>query len=198
MAVKRLTVIAGPNGSGKTTIIDERLATGDLPELYISPDLIVQRSDYSHIRDERERYIAAMQDAEDFRKMLVRDGESFCFETVFSGPDKLDFLRFAKNYNYQIDLIFVGTVDESINVQRVQHRVDSGGHSVPVEKIRARWHRSFANLLAAIPLVDTVLLYDNSGTHHRTVASRLDGDTLINPKFMDTVWKDALNLLIEL
>jgi predicted ABC-type ATPase len=52
-----------------------------------------------------------------------------------------------------------------------------GGHTVPIEKIVARYVRSMANLSAAIRLADRVYVYDNSidGIEARLVARTEDG-----------------------
>ncbi len=53
----------------------------------------------------------------------------------------------------------------------------NGGHTVPIEKIIARYVRSMANLSAAIEIADRVYVYDNSveGTEARLCARTEDG-----------------------
>lgn len=52
--------------------------------------------------------------------------------------------------------------DPRINAARVAGRVMLGGHTVPIEKILARYSRSMANLCIAFELADRVYVYDNS------------------------------------
>lgn len=47
-------------------------------------------------------------------------------------------------------------------MERVQARVRAGGHDVPVEKLKARYERTLANLERATPLLPRVTVYDNS------------------------------------
>ena len=84
------------------------------------------------------------------------------FETVFSSPEKLQFLRDAKDAGFFIRMFFVCTDDPKINAGRILNRVKEGGHGVPVEKVHDRFGKSLANLAAAIPLCDRTYVYDNS------------------------------------
>jgi len=54
------------------------------------------------------------------------------------------------------------TCDENINVARVRARHASGGHDVPEDKIRERYHRALALLPRMIDVCDKILVYDNS------------------------------------
>ena len=82
--------------------------------------------------------------------------------TVFSAPDKIDFLARARDAGYFVRVFFIGTKDPKINAARVAGRVMEGGHTVPIEKIVSRYVRSMANLSGAIALADRVYVYDNS------------------------------------
>lgn len=164
MPEKTLFVFAGPNGSGKSTVIGKYMTSGYITaDSYVCPDNIVK-----HIRlkfpnlDEYDAYLRAMQTAEKARKAFVQNGKAFSFETVFSNPDKLKFLRFAKAYGFHIIVIYITTDDPSINVRRVQRRVSEGGHDVPEEKIRARYERSMTLMPEVISFADESEVYDNS------------------------------------
>jgi len=98
----------------------------------------------------------------DRREQLLAERAGIAFETVFSAPDKVDFLARAKDAGYFIRVFFIGTRTPTINAARVASRVLSGGHTVPIEKIVSRYARSMANLTAAIELADRVYIYDNS------------------------------------
>ena len=54
------------------------------------------------------------------------------FETVFSAPDKLDYLIRARAAGYFVRLFFVATESPTINAARVAERMLSGGHEVPI------------------------------------------------------------------
>ena len=98
----------------------------------------------------------------------MKERQSFVFETVFSDPagDKLAFLTDADAQGYTVILCFIGIPDVETSEARVVHRVMSGGHDVPTEKLEARFPRTLANLRRAVREVRHVFLYDNSDNDH--------------------------------
>lgn len=102
--------------------------------------------------------------ADYLRTSLVKAGESFAFETVFSHPSKLDFMRSAKAAGYRIYLYFVCVEPPELCVSRVAIRVAQSGHNVPKEKILGRYKRCLSLLAEAIEISDRVYLFDNSET----------------------------------
>ena len=86
----------------------------------------------------------------------------FTVETVMSHPSKLEYIKMARAKGYRVYLYFVSTQDVQINILRVDHRVNTGGHSVPVEKIRSRYTKSLENLYDALRVSDRAYLFDNS------------------------------------
>ena len=141
---------AGPNGSGKTTVTRNLPAFGT----YINAD------------DIKEEYgltdIEAAKHAETLRNNLLDKNMDFSFETVLSTTRNLSLLERAKAHGYEIQCVYVLTCDENINIARVKARKAAGGHDVPEEKIRARYHRALALLPRLIDVCDKILVYDNS------------------------------------
>lgn len=97
------------------------------------------------------------------RRELVRQGESFVFETVFSDPagDKLTFLKDAAAAGYTVVLCFIGISGPEISEQRVAMRVSQGGHDVPTEKLETRYPRILANLRTALRELPHIWVFDN-------------------------------------
>ena len=156
-----LCVIAGPNGSGKTTTTQQLLAnewTAD--SLYINPDAIAQEcfGDWNS----QEAVMKAAQFATAQRYECLEQKRDFVFETVFSSEEKLEFIRKAKADGYFIRFFFVCTDSPEINVSRVARRYLEGGHEVPISKIISRYYKSLNNAAEAIRIVDRAYLYDNS------------------------------------
>jgi predicted ABC-type ATPase len=83
-------------------------------------------------------------------------------ETVFSAPDKLDFIKRAKEDDFFVRFFFIGTDGPHINAARIVRRVMDGGHDVPIGKIISRYNRSIANSTVAMAMVDRAYTYDNS------------------------------------
>ena len=156
-----LCVVAGPNGSGKTTTTAQLLNdewTAD--SLYINPDNIAQE-EYGDWNSP-EAVLKAAERATKMRYECLEQGRDFVFETVFSSPEKLDFLRKAKKAGFFIRLFYVCTSDPSINVTRITQRYLNGGHEVPISKVISRYYKSLINAEEAISFVDRAYIYDNS------------------------------------
>jgi predicted ABC-type ATPase len=89
-----LIVIAGPNGSGKTTITEQLQQHAWMNGCrYINPDQIAQETfgDWNSPKATQ----AAMTEAVKMRDDCLAHRESLALETVFSGPDKIAFIRAA-------------------------------------------------------------------------------------------------------
>lgn len=157
----KLIVIAGPNGSGKTTFTNQVLRH-DWSEgcFFINPDEIAR--DVFGDWNSPEAVMKAVVRAEELREECLLERKSLLMETVFSAPDKLDFIRRAKEAEFFIRFFFIGTDGPYINAARVTRRVMEGGHEVPISKIISRYNRSIANGAVAMSMVDRAYCYDNS------------------------------------
>ena len=97
------------------------------------------------------------------RERRILQCETFAFETVFSRTDYwLGFIFQALSNRYRIELYFLCTDDPTVNLARVETRVEMGGHSVASEKIFKRYPGSIHTALLAKTLVDEFWLYDNT------------------------------------
>ncbi len=156
-----LIVIAGPNGSGKTTITSRILQHEWLEDsLYINPDNVAQQK-FGNWNDQ-EAVLKAAQYCQRLREQCLEQHRSLIFETVLSTDSKIDFIRKAKNEGYFIRLFFVGTSSPTINAARIASRVMKGGHDVPITKIISRYGKSISNCQIASKYTDRTYVYDNS------------------------------------
>ena len=156
-----LCVVAGPNGSGKTTTTIQLLQDEwAVDSLYINPDNIAQEQfgDWNS----PEAILKAAQQATQLRYDCLEKKRDFVFETVFSSQEKLDFLYKAKECGFFVRLFYVCTTDPAINVARITQRYLNGGHEVPISKIISRYYKSLVNAEEAISFVDRAYIYDNS------------------------------------
>jgi predicted ABC-type ATPase len=112
------------------------------------------------------------------RRKSMDARKSFSFETVMSSSDKIELLREAQARGYRTYLYFVATDDPSINVDRVRLRVSDGGHDVPEEKIRARYHRSLGLASQAIRCANRAFFFDTSGQQPIYFAEVTNGEKL--------------------
>lgn len=156
-----LIIIAGPNGSGKTTITSQILHHEWLENsVYINPDQVAQErfGDWNSAEAVRQ----AAEYCADWRERCLADQQNMIFETVFSADDKLDFIRRAKQAGFFIRLFFVCTESPMINAARIAGRVMKGGHDVPIAKIISRYQKSIINCKVATSIANRVYIYDNS------------------------------------
>ena len=156
-----LIVIAGPNGSGKTTITSRILQHEWLEDsIYINPDNVAQQKfgDWNN----QEAVLKAAQYCQNLREECLANKQSMIFETVMSTAEKLDFILRAKKQGFFIRLFFVGTSSPTINASRIASRVLKGGHDVPITKIISRYFKSIGNCKLAASLADRTYVYDNS------------------------------------
>lgn len=156
-----LIVIAGPNGSGKTSITQKFLhhqwAEGTI---YINPDQVAK--DIFGDWNSQEAVLKAANYCTELREKCLRERKSFVFETVFSAQDKIEFLIRAKEAGFFIRLFFISTSSPTINASRIAKRVLEGGHDVPISKVISRYQKSIQNCKTIASIVDRLYIYDNS------------------------------------
>ena len=153
--------MAGPNGSGKTSLTTELLKHEWLQKCrHVNPDDIAQ--DMFGNWNDPDCVLKAAREATRQRHECLRSRQSLAFETVLSSPEKLQFLHDAKDADFFIRMFFVGTDGPAINVRRIRKRVKLGGHDVPIQKVYDRFEKSLNSLASSIPLCDRTYVYDNS------------------------------------
>ncbi|MBD5366215.1 MAG: AAA family ATPase [Bacteroides sp.] len=189
-----LIVIAGPNGSGKTTITSEVLESEWLEDaVYINPDIVAQEKFGNWNSPEAVR--EAAQFCEQWREQCLTDKKSLIFETVMSAPDKLDFIRRAKQAGYFVRIFFISTTNPTINAARIARRVMKGGHDVPIPKIISRYKKSIANCAEIAQVVDRLYVYDNSLEDKKAVPLFRLREGFIGKQYVDIVPEWAQNIL---
>ena len=188
-----LCVVAGPNGSGKTSTTEKLLSnewTAD--SVYINPDNIAQET-YGDWNSQ-EAILNAAKEATRLRYEYLQKRVNFVFETVFSSQEKLDFLKKAHNEGFFIRFFYVCTESPEINVLRVAQRYLNGGHEVPMSKIFSRYYKSLTLASQAIQFVDRAYVYDNSSDNElpRLLYRTLNGK--IHKRYTKDIpdWADSL------
>lgn len=156
-----MIIIAGPNGSGKTSVTKRFLhhewAAGTL---YINPDEIA--NDVFGDWNSHDSILKAANYSSELREKCLKERKSFVFETVMSADDKIDFIIRAKQAGFFIRLFFISTSHPTINAARIAARVMKGGHDVPIAKIVSRYYKSIENCKMVSSIVDRLYVYDNS------------------------------------
>lgn len=188
-----LCVVAGPNGSGKTTTTELLLANEwGANSLYINPDNIAEQEFGGW--NNQEAVLNAAKRATELRYQCLTERRDFVFETVFSSAEKLAFLRKAHEEGFFIRLFYVCTRSPEINVARIAKRYMNGGHEVPISKVISRYFKSLELAKQAITFVDRAYIYDNSVEDHLPRLLYRTTDGIIAKQYTDDIpeWAQIL------
>ncbi|MCU1463278.1 MAG: hypothetical protein JWO37_3353 [Acidimicrobiales bacterium] len=157
MADPVLHLLAGPNGSGKSTLWAYVLER-ELHLEFVNADVIAQE----RWPDDPEGHAYdAVEMAAARRRKLIAARKSFATETVFSHASKIELVRTAIEAGYLVSLHVIA-VPEALAVDRVENRVENGGHAVPEDKVRGRYGRLWAHVAEAVALAEHARVYDNT------------------------------------
>lgn len=155
-------VIAGPNGSGKTTFAREFLSKELHVSHFINADLIA--SGLSPLKPELAAIAAGRIVLSEIDR-LVRGRENFSFESTLSGRSHGARLAQVKTAGYRVEIVFLKIKSPQLALRRISARVRQGGHDIPREDVLRRFARSWANLSAIYrPLADEWWVYDNTAS----------------------------------
>lgn len=132
--MKQLWILAGGNGAGKSTLYRLMLEPLGIP--LINADEIAKAL---YPDDPERNSYSAARVAEAMLTEQFQAGNSFCFETVFSHPSKIDFLARAKALGYQIILVHIHLERTDLNKARISQRGSAGGTPYPM----TRWSRGY-------------------------------------------------------
>lgn len=156
-----LIVIAGPNGSGKTSVTSRLLRHEWIEDaIYINPDIIAQEKfgDWNS----QDAIMQAAKYCENQREQCLKQKRSLIFETVLSIDDKVNYILRAHRAGFFIRFFFVCTANPTINASRIAQRVMEGGHDVPISKIISRYNKSIIRGNIVSRFADRTYIYDNS------------------------------------
>jgi predicted ABC-type ATPase len=173
--MNRLDLVVGPNGAGKSTFVEFTLAPLLPKSAFVNADEIARQR---WPADPAAHAYEAAQVAADTRTRLIELRRAFIAETVFSHPSKLELIDSAHAASYTV-ILHVLLIPEELAVQRVRHRVKAGGHDVPEDKIRQRYHRHWPLVAAAITRCDSATVFDNSARKGPRIVAQMSGGQLV-------------------
>ena len=164
-----LYVIAGCNGAGKTTasftVLPEKLKCRE----FVNADEIA--AGISPFNPEGVA-IQAGRLMIDRIIQLLKDGETFAFETTLATRSYVKLIQQAKKRGYFVTLLFFSLSTSEQAQRRVAQRVSMGGHNIPEDVIVRRYEAGLQNLFQLyMPVCDYWTLYDNSNCPAIRIAS---------------------------
>lgn len=168
-----LAVIAGPNGSGKTTFSNlwRHCLSYPLHNFPVSdPDAVMV------VLTPNDPVAAGRLTPTD-RQHMLKSGRSFAVETTLAGASTLKLMRQARERGYSVLLFYIALATPKLNLLRIRMRVAQGGHDVPQADVLRRARRSKANFMPALALSDRAWVVDNSG-HQFALGARSDGKSV--------------------
>lgn len=139
--VPHATIIAGPNGTGKSTVAPRLMAEYET-RVFLNADLIAKDLNPD---DPAASAVQAGRIMHRRLNELRERGESFALETTLSGLSLRNSIEGLRERRYFVRLAFLWVPSPEINVQRIAIRVRHGGHFVPDEDVRRRFGRSIHN-----------------------------------------------------
>lgn len=177
MENKNLYVIAGCNGAGKTTasftILPEIL---DCKEFVNADEIAKGLSPFQpdKVAVEAGRIMISRINN------LLEDELSFAFETTLATKSYKNKILLAKNKGYTVTLLFFWLQTIDLAKERVATRVLEGGHDIPKDVIQRRYIIGIKNLFSIyIPIVDELMIFDNSQMKSELIASKSTMSSLI-------------------
>lgn len=192
-----ITVIAGVNGAGKSSIAGAfiRDQGGD----YFNPDEVA----HALIENDRSLLLAqanahAWKIGFDQLAQAIDDDANFILETTLGGTSITKELHRAIDLGRQFRILYVGLASVQLHIERVEARVARGGHHIPPEKIHERWKHSVRNVIGLIPRCDAVRVFDNSapldqsGPRAKCLFSLLGDAFDVNPTDDMPAWAEPL------
>jgi predicted ABC-type ATPase len=157
----RITVLAGTNGAGKSSIAGARLR--EAGGVYFNPDEETRRILTTNPGLEPgEGNALAWQESVRRLRLAIGTKTDYAFETTLGGQTVTALLLEATDAGLELFVWYCGLDSPERHLARVRARVSKGGHDIPEEKIRQRYQASRQNLVRLIPRVTALRVYDNS------------------------------------
>ena len=182
--MKRLYIISGCNGAGKTTasytILPEMLACNE----FVNADEIAKGLspfNPNKVAIKAGRLMLTRIDE------LLESGIDFAFETTLSTRSYVNTVKKAQEKGYFVTVLYFWLNTSDLAVERVKIRVMEGGHNIPEQTIRRRYDLGISNMFNLyIPVADYWMFIDNSKSPFNILADGSKNTEHINNKIIWT------------
>lgn len=154
-----LYVLAGVNGAGKSSVGGHLLVRAGLS--WFNPDTFARELIAETGCDQAQANAAAWQEGMRRLDEALDHGTNFAFETTLGGhtvPARIH----AASRTHDVLMWFCGLSSPEQHIARVKARVAVCGHDIPEAKIRERYPAALENLIALMPHLAHLQVYDNS------------------------------------
>ncbi len=165
--MKEYILIAGVNGTGKSSFRGVLEGQGVPIGHIVDPDLIAKQNNYNELS-------AGKQAVREIQACLQK-GETITQETTLSSHQVRKTIVKAKEQGYRIVMYYIGLNTKYESIYRIANRVRKGGHDIPPDDVIRRFENRFDSLDRVVPLCDKVIFYDNENGFIK-VAEITNGD----------------------
>lgn len=166
-----LIIVAGANGSGKTTFSKDILEMTGYE--FLNADEI-----------EKELVVSKLQAGKEFFKRLenlISNSKNFILESTLSGNYLVKVIERIQKLGYVVRIVYVFLDSPQDCIQRIKIRVKLGGHFVPDEDVTRRYYRSKVNFWNIYKnLADEwTIIYNSTGGEPQRVAIGISGNFVV-------------------
>jgi predicted ABC-type ATPase len=157
----RLYVLAGTNGAGKSSVLGALAVRKGA--VYFNPDDATRRILAANPgAGLAEANGAAWQQGKRLLERAIAERLDYMFETTLGGETFVGLLQSALAAGIEVRVAYVGLTSPELHIARVAARVAKGGHDIPEARIRYRYDKSREHLIALLPDLTELKVYDNS------------------------------------
>ena len=185
---KNLYIIAGANGSGKTTFIKEILKVENI--IFINADEIAKELNPDNIYS-----IKLKAGKETFKRIYenISLGKDIAIETTLSGLTHINIIKIAKKLGYNIIMYYIFLQNTDTCIDRIKIRVINGGHDIPVNDVIRRYYRSKYNFINIYQkYLDNWFIFYNGDEGYINVANKKDNDIEIINKKLYNLFNESI------
>ncbi|ARU05038.1 hypothetical protein CCO03_10380 [Comamonas serinivorans] len=157
-----ILVLAGVNGAGKSSVLGQALLHAHgLP--WFNPDTYARELVQQHGVAPVLANARAWQFGRQRLEAALQAGHNHAFETTLGGRTITRLLLQAAR-THDVNMLFCGLTSPELHLARIAERVVHGGHDIPEDKVRERFNASRLNLIALLPHLAQLQVFDNSAT----------------------------------
>ena len=157
--IPKMIVIAGPPGSGKSSIFP---VSGFGVAHFNADDRAASHNGGSYIGISNQIRQAVNREFEGFVLDNIEARTSFAIETTLRSQVTFEQARLARSAGFSLEMRYLALHDFATHLERVKARADAGGHSASETTLRRIYKSSLSNLAQAVVEMDDLWIYDNT------------------------------------
>jgi predicted ABC-type ATPase len=157
--IPRMIVVAGPPGSGKSTLYP---VSSFGVSYFNADDRAAEINGGSYVSISNEIRKIVNREFEAFVLSSIEKRTSFAIETTLRSDVTFEQARIAKQAGFVIEMRYLALRDFASHLERVMARADAGGHSASETTLRRIYEGSLRNLRRAVLEMDILWVYDNT------------------------------------